>query len=102
NWVSYQGGGGTAAGRFNTDNYAVKAQLIAPVGNLATDNLTCIVLAVADTFGAATMCYLAVSTNGGCGIITQTGLPPASGISSGGSGQTVRVSTSTAIAATDL
>ncbi|WP_280358602.1 DUF7257 domain-containing protein [Nocardia otitidiscaviarum] len=99
NWVSYQGG--TNSGKFVTDNYGVKAQLIAPVGNLATDNLTCLVLAVADTFGAATMCYFAVSTATGCAILTQAGLPPASGATSGQTGQTIRQST-TNIAVGDL
>ncbi|WP_433592332.1 hypothetical protein [Nocardia sp. CA-145437] len=102
NWVSWQGGGGTQAGRFATDNYGVKAQLITPVGNLATDNFTCLVLAVADTFGAGTMCYLVVTTGNGCAIYTQQGLPPASGISSGQSGQTQRAVVATNIAVTDL
>lgn len=90
------------SGRFQSDNYGVRAQLIAPVGNLATDNCTGLVLSVADTFGAATMCYLVVTTATGCAIVTQSGLPPTSGISTGGTGQTQRASTPTNIATTDL
>ncbi|RJO69989.1 hypothetical protein D5S18_29410 [Nocardia panacis] len=100
-WASYQGGG-AAAGRFGSDNYAVKAQLIAPVGNSATDNFTAIVLAVADAFGAGVMCYLVVSTGSGCGIVTQSGLPPSSGVTTDQTGQTVQASTVTNIAAGDL
>ncbi|WP_433658006.1 hypothetical protein ACQPW1_39625 [Nocardia sp. CA-128927] len=100
-WVSYQGGG-TAAGRFGTDNYGVKTQLIAPVGNLATDNFTGIVLAVADTFGAGTMCYAIVSTGLGCAIYTQAGLPPTSGVSTGQTGQQNRAVSENSILATDL
>ncbi|WP_280442215.1 hypothetical protein [Nocardia brasiliensis] len=101
-WVSYQGGGGTAAGRFSTDRYSVKAQLIAPVGNLATDNFTGIVLAVADTFGAGTMCYAIVSTGLGCAIYTQTGLPPTGGVCTGQTGQANRAVSETNVLATDL
>ncbi|WP_280273361.1 hypothetical protein [Nocardia wallacei] len=99
NWASYQGG--SNSGRLQTDNYGVRAQLIAPVGNLATDNCTGLVLSVADTFGAATMCYLVVTTGTGCAIVTQSGLPPTSGVSTGSTGQTQRASTPTNIATTD-
>ncbi|MRH86009.1 hypothetical protein GFY24_00765 [Nocardia sp. SYP-A9097] len=99
NWASYQGG--TNTGKLATDNYGVKAQLISP-GSIASDNLTCIVLAVADTFGSGTSCLFGVTTGSGCAIITQAGSPPGSGVGSGGSGQTIQVSTSTNIAVTDL
>ncbi|MEU0871666.1 DUF7257 domain-containing protein [Nocardia brasiliensis] len=102
NWSSYQGGGGTAAGRFGTDNYAVKAQLIAPTGNLASDNMTGLVLAVGDTFGAGVMAYCVMTTGSGCAIYTQSGLPPTTGISTGQTGQTQRAVTATNAAATDL
>ncbi|WP_280441181.1 DUF7257 domain-containing protein [Nocardia brasiliensis] len=102
NWVSWQGGGGAAAGRFGTDRYAVKAQLIAPVGNAATDNFTGVILAVADTFGAGTMCYVVVSTGLGCAIYTQAGLPPTSGVSTGQTGQAQQAVTATNIVTTDL
>ncbi len=100
NWASYQGG--SPGGRFATDKYGVRAQLIAPVGNLATDNCTGIVLAVADTFGAATMCYFVVTSGTGCGIFTQAGLPPTSGVSTAQTGQTQQQATTTNIATTDL
>lgn len=102
NWTSYQGGGGTAAGRFGTDNYAVKVQLIAPTGGLAGDNMTGIVLAVGDTFGAGVMAYCVMTTANGCAIYTQSGLPPATGISTGQTGQTQRAVTATNAAVTDL
>lgn len=100
NWVSYQGG--SNSGKFATDNYGVRAQLIAPVGNTASDNMTALVLAVADTFGAAMMCYFVVTTANGCAIYTQSGLPPTSGITTGQTGQTQRAVTVTSIAVTDL
>lgn len=49
-----------------------------------------------------TMCYFAVSTATGCAILTQAGLPPASGATSGQTGQTIRQSTTTNIAVGDL
>lgn len=101
-WSSWQGGGGTQGGRLATDSYGVKVQLITPVGSLATDNFTCLVLAVADTFGAGVMCYAVLSTASGCAIYTQSGLPPASGISTGQTGQTQRAVTATGVAVTDL
>lgn len=103
NWVSYQAGG--ASGKFATDSYEVEAQLIAPVGNSATDNFSAIVLAIADTFGGggtSVMCYAVVSTGQGCKIMTQTGLPPAAGQSTLQTGQTQQATTATNIAATDL
>ncbi|WP_280361269.1 hypothetical protein [Nocardia wallacei] len=99
-WTSYQGGANS--GRLASDSYGVKAQLIAPTGNLATDNCTCLLLAVADTFGNAVMCYFVVTTSTGCGIFTQSGLPPVSGITTGQAGQLGRITTTTNIATTDL
>lgn len=100
NWASYQGG--SDSGRLATDNYAVKLQFIAPVGNLATNNMSGGILAVADTFGAGVMCYFVVTTANGCAIYTQSGLPPTSGISTGQTGQTQRAVTATNAAVTDL
>lgn len=100
-WISYQG-------QLNTDNYGVKAQLIAPTTSTAADNMTGLVLAVNDTFGAGTMCYfVGCQTSGttntsGCKIMTQSGLPPTSGLSTGQTGQTVRASVATPLAPTDL
>lgn len=101
-WVSWQGGGGTQAGRFATDKYGVKVRFIAPTGNAATDNFTGAILAVADTFGAGVMCHFVASTGNGCAIYTQSGSPPTSGISTGQTGQTQRAVTSTNAALTDL
>ncbi|MFC9874893.1 DUF7257 domain-containing protein [Nocardia salmonicida] len=98
-WTSYQGGAN--AGRLVTDSYRVTAQLIAPGGTVADNNFTGIVCAVADTFGAAMMLYFIVSTATGCALYTQSGLPPASGISTLQTGQTQRAVTSTNIALTD-
>ncbi len=104
NWTSYQAG--PASGQFATDNYEVELQLIAPVGNAATDNFTGVILAAADTFGGTggtgVMCYCLVSTGSGCKIMTQTGIPVSSGISSGQTGQTQQATTATNIASTDL
>lgn len=99
-WTSYQGG--SDSGRLASDNYSVKAQLIAPVGNQANDNLTAVVLAVADTFGAGVMCYAVVTLSNGSAIYTQSGLPPTSGQSSGQTGQTQRAVTATSFANSDL
>lgn len=96
NWVSY------SAGTLNSDNYSVKLQLIAPSGNLATDNYTGAVLAVGDTFGSGVMCMAVVSTGSGIGIVTQSGTPPTTGVSSGGTGQTVQATNATTVATTDL
>lgn len=95
-WASWQ------AGTFATDNYSVEAQFIAPIGNLASDNMTGIILAVADTFGAATMCYCVMTTANGCAIYTQVGLPPTTGISTGQTGQTQRAVTATNASTSDL
>ncbi|MBW0270794.1 hypothetical protein ATM97_07180 [Nocardia sp. MH4] len=99
-WVSYQGG--SDSGRLASDRYAVELQLAAPVGNLATNNMTGGVLAVGDTFGDGVMCYFVVTTANGCAIYTQSGLPPTSGISTGQTGQTQRAVTATNAATTDL
>ncbi|MGW4123634.1 DUF7257 domain-containing protein [Nocardia sp. NPDC004711] len=101
NWVSYQAGANS--GRFAGDNYSVRAQLIAPTTTLATDNVMGVILAVADTFGSGVMCMFVGSTGNGCAIVTQSGSPPTSGIANGGqTGQTLRVTTGTGLAATDL
>lgn len=100
NWTSYQGG--SDSGRLATDKYAVKVQFITPVGNLATNNMTGGVLAVGDTFGAGVMAYFVATTGNGCAIYTQSGLPPASGISTGQTGQTQRAVTATNSAVTDV
>lgn len=96
NWVSY------SAGLLSSDNYGVKFQLASPSGNLATNNFTGGVLAVGDSFGSGTMCYGLVSTGSGCLIVTQSGTPITSGISSGQTGQTSRATTGTNAAVTDL
>ncbi|MBC7311780.1 MAG: hypothetical protein H5U11_04720 [Rhizobium sp.] len=95
-WASWQ------SGTFAVDNYSVEAQFIAPVGNLASDNMTGIVLAVADTFGAGVMCYFVATTANGCAIYTQSGLPPTTGISTGQAGQTQRAVIATNASAGDL
>lgn len=99
-WASYQGG--ADSGRLASDNYGVKLQFIAPVGNVATNNMTGGVLAVSDTFGAGVMCYFVATTTNGVAIYTQSGLPPASGVSTGQTGQTQRAVTATNAALTDL
>ncbi|MFD3748312.1 hypothetical protein [Nocardia sp. NPDC058633] len=100
-WASRQGEG-TQDSRFATDNYSVEVQFIAPIGNLASDNMTGVILAVADTFGAGVMCYFVATTANGCAIYTQSGLPPTTGISTGQTGQTQRAVTATNAAVTDL
>lgn len=100
-WTSYQGGGGTQGGRLATDKYGVKLQFIAPVGGAATDNFTGAVLAVGDTFGSGVMCYFVASTGLGCAIYTQSGAPPAGGLSTGQTGQTQRAVVATNAALTD-
>lgn len=83
-----------------TDNYEVRAQL-APRSEqgLATDNFTCIMLAVPDVIGSAgsLITYFVGSTGNGSAIYTQTGTPNAAGISTGdGSSGRVRRTTPTA------
>jgi hypothetical protein len=107
-WVSYQGGANS--GRFNTDNYSVTAQMASPSpsGNAeATDNPSCIVLAVGDTFGSGVMCYFATfrssgtGSTQGCKILTCT-TPPTSGVSTGQTGESVQATNNTLIGATDV
>ncbi|WP_067565767.1 hypothetical protein [Nocardia acidivorans] len=100
-WMSYQGG--SNSGRLSTDNYAVKAQLIPPVGGSAADNVTAIVLGVPDTFSSGSVCCsLVVTTGTGCAIVTSAGVPPSTGLGVGAVGQTQQKTVSTNIAATDL
>lgn len=95
-WASWQ------SGTFATDNYSVEVQFIAPVGNLASDNMTGAILAVGDTFGAGVMCYFVATTANGVAIYTQSGLPPTTGISTGQTGQTQRAVTATSASTSDL
>lgn len=82
-------------GRLLTDNWAIEAQLIAPVGGAATDNTTHIGCGMYDAGPAAGMVliYMAVSTGANHGIVTYA-MPTiaAPGASTGQVGQTVRSS----------
>lgn len=111
-WQTYQGptvSGGNSSGKFMTDNYIVRAQLAPPSTAAATDNSVTIIIGSSDTFGGAgtTQCYFSAATGtgsspSGCAIITCIGAVQAAGMATTAATQTIRVSTTTAVANTDL
>lgn len=94
-WETYVPSNAYNGGRLLTDNWAIEAQLIAPVGGAATDNTTHIGCGMYDAGPAAGMVliYMAVSTGANHGIVTYA-VPTiaAPGASTGQVGQTVRSS----------
>lgn len=95
-WEYYIGQTGDHnGGRLLTDNWAIEAQLIAPVGGAATDNLTTIGGAMLDNGPASGMVlvYMSISTGANHGILTYANSTIAApGAGSGQVNQTVRSS----------
>lgn len=107
-WNAYQGAEFSDSGRLYTDSYRIKAQLKASATAGAADNCTVIGFSH-DTWNQAGInkVYLQVATgtlSGGvaCAITTHSGTMNAAGVCSGQAGHTIRASTGTVIANTDL
>lgn len=106
-WLSYMGVASAAynGGRLLTDNWAIEAQLIAPIGNAATDNLTCIGGGMLDGGPASGMVlgYMCVTTGNGQSINTYANASIASpGAGSGQTNQTQRNVIATNVSGTAL
>lgn len=106
-WASYMGVASSAynGGRLLTDNWAVEAQLKAPSGNAATDNLTCIGGAMLDAGPASGMVlvYMCVTTGNGQSLNTYANASIASpGAASGQTNQTQRNVIATNVSTTAL
>lgn len=88
-------------GSLNTDNCGIEAQLVTPTVGVAANNWSALALAVGDTFASGTMAYCCLSTGQGCGIITCQGAIQPNGMTTTGSGQTIRIDTTSTVALTD-
>ncbi len=107
-WNAYQGAEFSDSGRLYTDSHRIKAQLKASATSGAADNCTVIGFSH-DTWNQTGInkVYLQVATgtlSGGvaCAITTHSGTMNAAGVCSGQAGHTIRASTGTVIAVTDL
>lgn len=92
-WETYVASGDYNGGRLLTDNWAVEAQLIAPVGGGATDNITAIGAGMLDNGPASGMVlvYFAITVSTSSAIFTYANSTIASpGASSGQTNQTQR------------
>ncbi len=104
-WASYINPTTYNGGRLLTDNWAVEAQLIAPVGGAATDNITCIGAAMLDNGPASGMVlvYFGITTGTGSAIFTYANSSIAApGASNGQTGQTQRAGAFANVANTSL
>jgi hypothetical protein len=99
-WATYVKSTAYNGGRLLTDNWAVESQLIAPVGNAATDNMTSIGVGQVDS-GTFTLIYFGITTSTfGSGILTRTASSIPSPGTTDASPSVLRTSTTTAVSPT--
>lgn len=106
-WATFLGAssGYYNGGRLLTDNWAIEAQLAAPVGSAATDNTTTIGCCMGDaSINGTTAVYMLMTTGSGHNIFTYGGVSAVAspGASTGQAGQTNRQGTTGAISTTSL